>query len=221
MPAIDHLVYAVPDLEEGVAAVAGLTGVEAVRGGSHPGAGTRNALLSFDDSAYFEIISVDPDQPDHQGPRPFGVDSGGRPRMASFAIHPVGDETIDSVAARIRDLGFDPGTVTAMSRRRPDGVELTWRLTRSVDSVLGVANAASDGVVPFVIDWGATPSPALSTPRVGRLAELRIVHPDPLVTGLISSLELELTDGAIEVSTGDRALVAVVELNDGRTVELA
>ena len=232
MPAIDHLVYAVPDLDEGVAAIAALTGVEAVAGGSHPGAGTRNALLSFDgsadssadysadSSAYFEIISIDPDQADHRGPRPFGVDGERPSRMASFAVHPVGGETIDSVAEVMRSAGYDPGPVAAMSRRRPDGVEISWRLTRAVDAPLGRANPASDGVIPFVIDWGDTPTPARSAPRLGRLTEFRIAHPDPAVVDLARALDLRLADGPVNVSTGDRSIVAVIELADGRQVEL-
>ncbi len=220
MPAIDHLVYAVPELQAGIAAVSALSGVEAAPGGAHPGAGTCNALLSFDDRAYFEIISVDPDQPDHVGPRPFEVDGEGPPRMASFAIHPLGDETIDSVADRMRGLGFDPGPVTAMSRRRPDGAEISWRLTRTVGSPLGLANPSGHGLVPFVIDWGSTPSPARSTPRIGRLAALSITHPEPAVVDLVNALDLQLTDGDVIVSIGDRSLAALVELADGRTVEL-
>lgn len=220
MPAIDHLVYAAPDLDAGIEAIVALTGVEAVAGGSHPGAGTRNALLSFDDDAYLEIISVDPDQPEHRGPRPFGVDSVGSPRLVSFAIHPGDGETIESLADRMRDLGFDPGPIAAMSRLRPDGVELSWRLTRAVDAPLGLAQPAGEGVIPFVIDWGGTPTPARSTPRVGRLVELHISHPDPAVVDLVRSLAPELSDGEVTVAGGDRSLVAVVELADGRSVEL-
>ncbi len=221
MPAIDHLVYAVPDLDEGVVAVAGLTGVEAVPGGSHPGAGTRNALLSFGHDAYLEIISVDPGQPDHAGARPFGVDGTTPARMASFAVRPTDDETIDSVADRMRDVGFDPGPVAAMSRQRPDGTEIAWRLTRAAQKPLGRANPASDGVIPFVIDWGDTPNPARTVPRVGRLAELRISHPAPTVVAAVAALDLELSDGIVQVATGDRSLVATIELADGRTVELS
>ncbi len=220
VPTIDHLVYAVPDLDAGTAAVESLTGVRAVAGGSHPGAGTRNALASFDDSTYFEIISVDPDQADHTGARPFGVDGLGPPRMASFAIHPTGDETIESVADRMRAAGFDPGEITAMSRRRPDGVEISWRLTRPASASLGRANPASDGVIPFVIDWGATETPARSTPRLGRLAALRIAHPDHAIVDLLISLDLGLDNGEVVVTAGERQLTAVVELADGRTVDL-
>lgn len=216
MPAIDHLVYAVPDLDDGAAEIAELTGAAAVAGGSHPGAGTRNALLSFDDHTYFEIISIDPDQAEPSRPRPFGVDPSKPPRLASFAIHPTGDETIEDVAERIASLGLPVGPVVAMSRQRPDGVELHWRLTlnREIDP------SPEAGVVPFVIDWGVTRTPAASAPPMGRLAELRITHPDAAVVDALRSLDLELHDGEVTFAVGPAFLVAVIETSARGAVEI-
>ncbi len=216
MPAIDHLVYAVPDLDDGVAEIAELTGANAVAGGSHPGAGTRNALLSFDDHTYFEIISVDPSQAEPSRPRPFGVDPSKPSRMASFAIHPTGDETIEDIAERMAGLGLQVGPVVAMSRQRPDGVELQWRLTlnREIDP------SPEGGVVPFVIDWGVTQTPAASTPPMGRLAEVRITHPDAATVDLLRTLDFELLDGEVRFAVGPASLIAVVETSGRRMVEI-
>lgn len=207
MPRLDHLALAAADLDAGVAMIEELTGVRAVPGGPHPGVGTRNALLAFDDETYFEIIGIDPAQVEPVEPRPFGIDDGAGPRLAGYAVHPGPGETLDDVVRLLRTAGHDPGPVVPMSRLRPDGERLTWHLTR--------IDARAPAPIPFAIDWGETPNPARSLPRLGRLAELRIVHPDPLVRGTLRSLRLGLT-----IAEGPAQLVAVVESPRG-TVEIA
>lgn len=204
MPELDHLVLAASDLAAGVAHIEELTGARAEPGGPHPGIGTHNALLTFDDVTYFEIIAIDPTQPAPATPRPFGLDEGAPPRLAGYAVHPGPGETIDDVVAVLRKAGHDPGPVTAMSRVRPDGVELSWRLTRGLEQEVPAA-------VPFVIDWGETPSPARSLPSMGDLVELRVEHQDPAVRAAVDAL-----GAGVMVSEGPARLVAVVDTPGGR-----
>ena len=115
---LDHLVYAVPDLAAGVAAITALLGVAPSPGGPHPGLGTRNFLVSLGESCYLEIIGPDPEQPQPSRPRPFGLDrlsrrtsgelgdprratsSGASPRRERRATTP--DRSCRSVASRRR-----------------------------------------------------------------------------------------------------------------------
>ncbi len=168
-PALDHLVYAVPDLAKGVAELERRLGVRATPGGKHVGLGTHNALLALSDTAYLEVIGPDPEQPAPARPRPFGVDGLAEGRLVTWARH---TRRLEGDVARARAAGFDPGEPLAMSRARPDGARLDWRLTLR-------AQPAGDGLVPFLIDWGATASPALSCAKGVALSALRAEHPDP------------------------------------------
>lgn len=208
MPELDHLIFAAPDLDEGVSMIEGLTGARAVTGGPHPGVGTHNALLTFDATTYFEVIAIDPDQPEPQRPRPFGLAAEVAPRLAGYAIHPAPGETIDDVTETLRAAGHDPGPVTSMSRVRPDGVELAWSLTRSQHTTVPAA-------VPFVIDWGDTPSPARSLPSMGDLVELRIQHPDGATRTTAEAVAVALGHGIV-VADGSARLTAVVDTPLGR-----
>ena len=201
MAGFDHFAVACQDLEEGVRYVESLTGVRAAPGGPHPGIGTHNALLSLGSDVYLEIIAADPEQDEPASPRPFGIDDHAGPRLAAFAIHPGAEETIDSVADTIRSHGTDPGPVMSMSRVKPDGEEISWRLTR--------ANRV--GLVPFVIDWGATPNPATVTPGGCSLVAVEGSDPDPSgIRALHQDLGLNST-----ISDGPTAIRIVLETPNG------
>jgi hypothetical protein len=165
---LDHLVYAVPDLTAGVAAIAALLGVTPSPGGPHPGLGTRNYLVSLGKSCYLEIIGPDPEQPQPARPRPFGLDRLPGGRLVTWAIH---DTHLERRVEAALAGGFDPGPILPLSRQSPAGL-IEWRLTMR-------GEPAGDGLVPFVIDWGKTPSPALSSTRGCTLRALRAEHPDP------------------------------------------
>lgn len=168
---IDHLVYATPHLDRTLDELAEACGVRASAGGQHPGAGTRNAILTLGPRTYLEVIGPDPEQPDHQSPRWFGIDTLERPRLVTWAAQ---SSPLPDLVARAAALQLPIGQIASGQRQRPDGVVLQWRLT---DPGAMIAN----GVVPFFIDWGESPHPASSTRAVVALRELGAVHSTPHV----------------------------------------
>lgn len=96
-----------------------------------------------------------------------------------------------------------------MSRERPDGQRLTWRLTAS-------GQAAGGWLVPFLIDWGESSHPARSAPGGIELKALRAEHPRPeTVTPLLEALSVELA-----VTAGPTVRLIATLHTPGGTVEL-
>ncbi|MEU7476984.1 VOC family protein [Lentzea sp. NPDC042327] len=169
---IDHLVYAVPDLEAGVDEFERLFGVRAAGGGQHVGMGTHNRLLALGPHTYLELIAPDPAQPEPALPRPFGVDGMTGPGLVGWAL---ATDDIDAARDHAAANGHDPGPVIDGQRRTPEGGLVTWRLT---------TNALRGGVIPFLISWGTTPSPATTAPQGLELRHFHVEHPDDITPQL-------------------------------------
>lgn len=203
-PSLDHLVYAVPDLDAAARAFAQATGVAPVEGGRHLGRGTRNVLVGFGETGYLEIIGPDPDHPADPGAAvPFGVDAVARPQLVTWAVHPV---DIERAAAASAAAGADLGAIGPLSRRTPDGELLEWRLAAPHPAPL-------DGVTPFLIDWGTTRHPAAALPRLA-LRGLRATHPDPAaVAAVLDALGVRLL-----VEEGPPGIAALLDTPRGPVV---
>jgi hypothetical protein len=200
--AIDHLVYAVPDLASAVADIEERIGVGPIPGGAHVGRGTYNALLGLGGHSYLEIIGPDPAQPDPDSPRPFGIDELARPALVTWCAR--ADRDLHTLAADLAAAGDPVGPVDAMSRRRPDGVLLEWTLTPP--------RLDNGGVIPFFIDWGNTPHPTVSLPVGGFVLELILTHPDPerVQRMLTSASGNEIVDDEASVIRVERGPIAFV-----------
>jgi len=167
--ALDHLVYATPDLDQTIADLEGVLGARAVFGGVHPGRGSRNALLALGPRAYLEILGPDPAQPPSPTPRWFQLSGLTSPRLVTWAIRAI---PLADVAARALKEGLRLGPVMSGARQRPDGVHLRWQYTDP-------ATVVADGLVPFLIDWLDSPHPSSAAPAGPPLIRLRAEHPNP------------------------------------------
>lgn len=200
---VDHIVLATPDVDDTADRLTTTLGVRAVAGGRHPDWGTCNALIGLGDDVYLEIVGPDPESPPPEVPRPFGLDGLSAPRLWTWAVR---GRALEALIAQSRHDGVDLGEVQRRTRRRPDGVLLAWSMTDS-------RAPRADGIVPFFIDWGATPHPATTSPRGGTLVGLRARHPDvDGVRAMLRSLGLDL-----ELEEADAPeLIATLETRRGR-----
>lgn len=207
MTHLDHLVLGVPDLADGVDHVAQLTGVTPSAGGSHPGQGTRNALLRLGPRCYLEILGPDPEQP--PAPRPLRFDIGDLdgPHLMAWSLRAT---DLDSRVAQAEALGMAPTGVVSLSREHPDGRLLCWRVA---GLGLGPRGRGLGGAVPFLIDWATTPHPADDLPDIVRLLDFSVLHPDPArVEGALLPLGIRPTIA----KASEPGLKAVLETPNGR-----
>ncbi len=203
---LDHIVYAAPDLYVAVDDLEKRLGVRASPGGRHEGLGTRNALLSFSEEAYLEVIGPDPEQGQPAMPRPFGIDSLAAGRLVTWAAK---ESDLEARIEAARAADYDPGDAIPVSRATPDGRRLEWRLTMR-------PTPGGAGLVPFLIDWEASRHPAPDAARGCCLVSLRGEHPDPdRVRAQLDALGAQLPLTRVP----EVALVAVLDTPNGR-VEL-
>ncbi len=167
-PSLDHIMLGAADLEAGVADIEKKSGVRAALGGSHPGVGTRNALLSLGTERYLEIIAPDPQQSESRLPRVEELAGLKQPRLIGWAVH---TRDIESVVRRLKDAGIPAAGPNEGSRVRPDGKVLHWRTLVLRDN--------HAGLLPFFIEWSRdTVHPSVDAPAGCKLTSFEVESED-------------------------------------------
>jgi glyoxalase-like protein len=140
---IDHVVYAVRDLDSAAARFEQAYGLLSTAGGVHPRWGTANRIVALGGARYLELIAVV--DPDVAASSVLGRAIEDRTATGDrwFALC-LGDDDIDATARR---LGFvvEPG-----SRTLPDGREVAWRGA-------GIDDPRRTPDRPFFIAWTGEP----------------------------------------------------------------
>jgi hypothetical protein len=135
---LDHVVYAVPDLDEAAVRFRGEFGLDSTEGGRHKRWGTANRIVPLGDQ-YLELVAA-VDEP-MAAETAFG--RGVLERAARgggwFTIAAVADD-LDAVATR---LGLEVGSG---SRTRPDGQTVRWRMA-------GLDDPRREAWMPFFLTW--------------------------------------------------------------------
>lgn len=140
---IDHVVYAVADLDAAAERFHTTYGLVSIPGGVHPRWGTANRIVALGGARYLELIAI-------VDPAVAGMSALGRAiadrtadgdRWFALCLH---DDDIETTAVRL-DLTVEPGL-----RRLPDGREVSWRSA-------GIEDARRTPDLPFFIAWTGEP----------------------------------------------------------------
>jgi len=136
--ALDHLGYAVRDLDGAAVRFREELGLDSVVGGRHVGFGTANRIVPLGDQ-YIEIVGV-VDEAEAEGSA-FGRSVLERTTDGDgWLVIVVATDDVDAEAAR---LGLE---VTTGARSRPDGTEVRWRMT-------GLDAPQREPWMPFFMTW--------------------------------------------------------------------
>jgi hypothetical protein len=204
--ALDHILLGCNKLEEGIALVEIATGVRARFGGVHPGRGTCNALISFGNLHYLEIIAPDPGQ-DIVSEMTTMLKELDAPKLIGWAAHTNDIESLDRKvrAAKLRTEGIQAG-----SRRTEDGRLLQWK-------TLDVADP--DGLLPFFIQWSPdSPHPSTDAPHGLQLESFFLATPN--IKSLTSTLNLLGLDVQVQQAKAPRLQAQFTHSSDHRSQEL-
>lgn len=197
---LDHLVWAVPDLDLAVKEFETTTGIKAIIGGSHPDHGTRNALISMGDGQYFELLARDKSLPAGKLAR-FCADLT-EPNLVTWVVC---TNNVPEIAKMAESLGYT-ATINRMSRVKPNGEKLEWQL-------LWLSGHSYGTYIPLVIDWQNSRHPSLDAPTGLKLISFTIeaIKTEPLEQ-IFTALSIPI---AIKPSSQDR-MIACLESPKGQ-----
>jgi hypothetical protein len=159
-PSVDHIILCVDDLDDAGAEVRRRFGLSSLPGGRHAGHGTGNRIVPLG-SAYLELVAIL--DPEEAASSAFGrwvaERSAGGLQPHALCLR---TDDLDSIC---ESLGLAP---FSMSRLKPDGSELRWRLA-------GLEDMIARGV-PFYIEWDIDPQdhPAKAGESVEAVVEVTL-----------------------------------------------
>ena len=201
---IDHIVYAVPDLEKAIATFSKQTGVAPVFGGYHLSQGTKNALVNLGDQCYLEFLAIDVGNTNVTAPRWMGVDLIDRPQITRWSLKST-DLERDSKIVTAHQTAM--GIIQQGSREMTNGDILTWGIVMPLPT-------PKVELIPFMTDWSdSVRHPTDSLADKCQLKSIKLMRPDP------GSLQYVLDQLGVPVEIGIGPDISIsIEIESGEGV---
>lgn len=179
---VDHIVYAVPNLEIAMRDFEERTGIKPVFGGQHLNQGTKNALVNIGNQAYLEFIAVDSENKNIKPPRWMGVDFIKTPQITRWSIKTT---AIEQDALVLKHYNPALSKIHKGQRKTEQGQLLSWQMT------LPLASPKVE-LIPFSLNWTDSEfHPCDQLPEQGELVGLILHHPAPTkIMDVLNSLDV-------------------------------
>jgi hypothetical protein len=200
---IDHIVWAVPDIDEGITLFQQKTGVTPIFGGHHTTQGTQNALIKIGPASYFEILAPDTDSP-IQSNRWMGIDLIQSPRITRWAFSTT---QIEQKVEALQQYDVNLGQLSAGQRKTTTGDLIKWKMTLPHHSPL-------IDLAPFFIDWSESaihPTDQLADEGLS-IERIELSHSEPSrINTLLEALNID----GYQTSTGSYKIGIVLNTPNG------
>lgn len=207
----DHIAIGCANLDQGAAYMAERTGLNVPVGGAHPLMGTHNLVMSTGVDTFFEVIAINPDAPNPQHKRWFGLDDASFPNPRPHAWI-LNSDDLDKDLAMAKSLGIDLGQPTTQTRG-----DMSWRFAVRKDGTIPL-----DGAAPMMMQWPKMPAhPAAKMVDLG--VRIKTVSLDTPYAAKIKKLLEILGTGDMPVEVCEKPetrLTMTLALQDGREVVL-
>jgi len=162
-----------------------LTGICPVFGGYHKTEGTKNALVNLNNGAYLELIAIDNNNMQIQGPRWMGVDILTKNQITRWALQ---SKNLDAESNILKTYDPKMGSITGGSRLTADNSLLQWELIKPLSQ-------PEVEIVPFFLDWSSSKiHPSDTIPKNDcEFIGLFATHPKPSAfSKLFKQLQVDL-----------------------------
>lgn len=199
----DHVVVGIRSLAEGVGQFKRLIGLEAAAGGTHPGRGTENALVSLGAAQYLEIIA----------PRAEARLSDADAKLReldrlTIVTWAVAVDNADDARDMLKAAGFATTVPQQGSRVTPSGERLDWEVFRLSDGTIGGA--------PFFIEWSSAASHPSATAPSGCVRER--FHVQTPASDRVSAMLNALGLADVTVANGAQAIEVAIAYGSRRAI---
>ncbi|MEQ8743699.1 VOC family protein [Parasphingorhabdus sp.] len=149
---IDHIALFTNDVGATQSVIEKELKVTFADGGGHPSMGTINRLLSFGERSYLEVVGPAKGAPAGALARKI-AEFTPEPELLMFAVE---TDNAPELADQFRQKGWEL-SFWEEERLRPDGELLKYRGFSFLNHPWG-------GLLPFFIDWQASPQPGITSP---------------------------------------------------------